>query len=227
MWTYRTPIKRHRATSAAPNDPHPQASPGIHTVRTSHRHPHGRSYRWLCALYFAGMLFGSLLFPRLNGPAGLFLEYESEAVLQLYSESAGVLFSSTFLAAFVQMTLVLILGLCVFGGPIILILLFGKGAWCGSFNAYLYSIHGFGAIPITAGLVIPPQMLTDGLFILLCGYALRCSSGLFRNTLGPQPAILRVQSSHLLRMYLILTLSDLAACAATVLLAQTLGELLL
>lgn len=226
MWTYKTPLKEKRP---APPERPPQPQPPHRTpvAHTAHRRSKGRLFRWLGALYLGGMLFGSLVFPRLIGPVALFLEYEADAVLQLYKEPSGVLFSSTFLAAFVQMTLAMILGLCVFGSPILAALLFGKGAWAGCFHAYLYGQRGLTALPITAGLILPPQLLTDGLLILLCGYALRCSSGLFRSTLGPQSTALRVQAPHLLRMYLVLTLLDLVSCFATVLLAQTVGRLLI
>ena len=75
--------------------------------------------------------------------------------------------------------------------------------------AWLYQTYRLKATALSAGLFLPTQCLMDVLMLKLCSFALRCSIGLLRGTLGKQPILLRVQSARLVRVYLVLTLCDL------------------
>lgn len=147
MWTYRTAAA---ALSAhAVNAVKPTSSSGAAKTIVKERSGQRGISRRLSAFYFAGMLFGEITFSRLTGAAGLFLQYEAASVTTLHQAAGGVLFSNLFLAAFVQMTSVVVLGLCAFGCPLILLLLIGKGAWCGCFYAWLYQTYRLKATALT------------------------------------------------------------------------------
>lgn len=224
MWTYRTAAA---ALSAhAVNAVKPASSSGAAKTIVKERSGQRGISRRLSAFYFAGMLFGEITFSRLTGAAGLFLQYEAASVTTLHQAAGGVLFSNLFLAAFVQMTSVVVLGLCAFGCPLILLLLIGKGAWCGCFYAWLYQTYHLKATALSAGLFLPTQCLMDVLMLKLCSFALRCSIGLLRGTLGKQPILLRVQSARLVRVYLVLTLCDLPLCLLSVALARVFSGML-
>ena len=224
MWTYRTAAA---ALSAhAVNAVKPASSSGAAKTIVKERSGQRGISRRLSAFYFAGMLFGEITFSHLTGAAGLFLQYEAASVTTLHQAAGGVLFSNLFLAAFVQMTSVVVFGLCAFGCPLILFLLIGKGAWCGCFYAWLYQTYRLKATALSAGLFLPTQCLMDVLMLKLCSFALRCSIGLLRGTLGKQPILLRVQSARLVRVYLVLTLCDLPLCLLSVALARVFGGML-
>ena len=224
MWTYRTAAAA--LTAHAVNAAKPSASSGTAKTIVKERSGQRGSNRRLSAFYFAGMLFGGITFSRLSGTAGLFLQYEAASVAALYQSAGGVLFSNLFLATFVQMTSAVVLGLCAFGCPLILLLLIGKGAWSGCFYAWLYQTYRLKAAALSAGLFLPPQCPMGGLMPKLCTVALRCSVGLLRGTLGKQPILLRVQSARLVRVYLVLTLCDLPLCLLSVALARVFGGML-
>lgn len=224
MWTYRTAAAA--LTAHAVNAAKPSASSGTAKTIVKERSGQRGSNRRLSAFYFAGMLFGGITFSRLSGTAGLFLQYEAASVAALYQSTGGVLFSNLFLATFVQMTSAVVLGLCAFGCPLILLLLIGKGAWSGCFYAWLYQTYRLKAAALSAGLFLPTQCLMDVLMLKLCSFALRCSVGLLRGTLGKQPILLRVQSTRLVRVYLVLTLCDLPLCLLSVALARVFGGMM-
>ena len=167
MWTYRTAAAA--LTAHAVNAAKPSASSGTAKTIVKERSGQRGSNRRLAVFYFAGMLFGGITFSRLSGTAGLFLQYEAASVAALYQSAGGVLFSNLFLATFVQMTSAVVLGLCAFGYPLILLLLIGKGAWSGCFYAWLYQTYRLKAAALSAGLFLPTQCLMD---VLRCAVPL-------------------------------------------------------
>ena len=236
MWTYHSPAlesaapaprpappQRPQPPAPPPRPPKPKPAPAplpSHAVKAGAAHRR-RANRLACgmgALYLAGLAAGAVCVSFLSEKLLAYAAYFTQFNLNLHKTgNQPLIFSTSFLSLFVQLTLVLMLGFCVLGCGLIPLFLVVKGAGTGCFFALLYTQVGTVKGLFLQALVFwLPEVLGSLIVILLSAFALRVSLGLAQGCTGQFPPALRQSSKCLVHRYLALCFAAMVPCACSV-----------
>lgn len=168
----------------------------------------------LGALYLLGLLFGAVCSRFLSATLLEFANYYASFMLRLYQQSdMALVFSTNFVALFAQMSLFLLMGLCVLGCGLIPIGIFVKGIGTGFFWAFVYSQLGTIKGMFMQSLMLwLPEVIASLLMITLCVAALRVSVGLLQICVGKSVETLSKEAKQLIKSYLLLCLLGAIPC---------------
>lgn len=166
--------------------------------------------------YLLGLAGGSLVYTTLSGAANEYFTRFLEAIFQRRAAAPVQLFSSGFLTAFFQLTLVMLCGFFVFGGLFLALFCTLKGAVFGGLCAALLSRCGPQAA-LGIALLWLPETLQALLLILLSCSACTASLWLARLCFGAQQDLTR-PLRPLLGRYTAVCLAAALPCALSVLL---------
>ncbi|MDD4850255.1 MAG: hypothetical protein PHO10_06090 [Gemmiger sp.] len=175
---------------------------------------------WFTLLFFAGYM-GGLAAGRvaLPGLCAGFAEYYLDK--QSFS-GVGIVFAGLFLAAFVQLSFVLLAGYCAVGMGLFVAFFGVKGVFLGLCTASLYQVGGAKGLVVYWLLTWLPEISLLVLTLLLAGSAARVCGPLFSLTLGsaaPHAGGLAAPARRCLKQYLLtlffaVFLCGFGACAA-------------
>lgn len=188
-----------------------------------------KNARLLGLAYLAGLPAGSLALSFLGKDASVYMEYYLDARLQMAAGPPQHTFSSLFLAAFLQFSLVLLCGFSAFGAALLLLQAAVRGAVFGCFCAGLlarYSMQGALAEGLFFWL---PEVLLAVIQIILGACAMRISLQLGALCFDgkPQPGQKpECSPRQLISCYLVCCLSALIPCGLSALLGLLFGPLL-
>ena len=218
MWIY--PAAPAERTSAVPKPPKPPVSPPVQPVQAEQtpalakkKASLPRELPLLAACYLVGILAASLYIGLSSGQTWAFTQYYCDFMMKLHSSGDAVLVCSVrFLTSFVQLSLLLLCGLCAFGSPLAGMLLFLKGTGTGLFCAALYGQYGARGVLINLLLFWLPEVLETLLILFMGRFAILSARNLAAlcfehprpaHTAGPQKLLFR---------YLVLCLIALVPC---------------
>lgn len=197
-------------------------------TRLQRKQRRGRRITGLGSLYLAGLLCGAVSNRYLSKQLMEYANYYANFTLQLHQQADKTLVLSTnFLAMFVQLTLFLLLGLCVLGCGLIPIGLFLKGTGTGLFLTFVY-----GQLGTVKGLFVQalifwlPEVLSSLIIIALCACALQVSVGFLQVCCFGKATIALPQTiKRLVKRYLVLCLVSILPCGMSALLSFLFGGL--
>lgn len=239
MWTYRESVQEPLAqpqaalkqkepalpVSASETQTKTEKKPEPYpAARTKHK-VRFRSAGCFGGIYLCGLTAGSVCTAFLGEQLLQYAEYFAASYLELYrSGSSELLFSTQFLAAFVQLTIVCILGFSVLGKWLLPAFVFAKGVGTGCFWAECIAELGLVKGFFTEALVFwLPEVLGAVIAILLSNKALQVSSALWNCCQDRICPLLKQKARQLFRSYLISCLAALFPCVLCVLLLQSFG----
>lgn len=146
-----------------------------------------KSARLLGLAYLAGLPAGSLAFQFLGADASAYMGYYLDARLQTMAGPPLRILSGQFLAAFLQLTLVLLCGFCAFGAALLVVQAVLRGAVFGCFCAGLLARYAMQGALAEGLLFWLPEVLQAALQILLGACALQMSLRLAALCFGGRP----------------------------------------
>ena len=171
------PAQRISVTAKPRPEPKPQPAPAVKPAAPAISAKKGSAQtQWLRLglCYLCGMLPVCLGVQALNGRPAEFLQFYVDSILNIHCGKDWMLvFSTEFLSAFVQLTLVLLCGLCAFGSPLVHGLLWIKGAGAGVLCSMLYLHRGIRGVVINLLLFWLPELLCTALLILFGRFAVQ------------------------------------------------------
>lgn len=173
----------------------------------------------LGAVYLLGVLLGAVCSRFLSESLLTYARYFALTDLELHKTgSAALIFSTSFLSRFCQLTLVLLLGFCVLGSGLIPLLLLLKGAGTGIFFSLLYAQLGpLQGMLLQALVFWLPEVLGSLLVVVISVNALHVSWGLLGSCLGKAAAGLGRSARKLVNQYLIGCFVCMIPCGLSVL----------
>lgn len=243
MWTYhedelkeQTPLvlptipkaeKEKPALEKKPislDKPEPRIQESVKTVRP--RKTRRKCSEWyLAGIYLCGLVAGSVCNAFLSETLLRYVGYFTQLNLDLYqTANSSILFSTRFLSFFVQLTVIWLLGFCVFGKWFIPVALYIKGMGTGCF--WIECIQKLGMLQglLLRGLILwPPELIITLVMLQLGCRSLETSCALWRACRGDSSESLRLQSKRLVRCYLISGLAALAPCILSAFLVRVFG----
>lgn len=179
------------------------------------------------AAYLAGLLAGSLALGLLGQDAAEYANLYRDARLELFCTATPLqLFSGQFLAAFLQLSLTALCGLCAIGVPFLVLLLMVRGAAFGCFCAALLAEHQAGGALILAVLFWLPEVFGALLQVLLSVWAMRSALQIGMLCFGKNSHRRLETPRRLLNAYLTLCLCSLLPCFLSAILALLFGPLI-
>ena len=177
--------------------------------------------------YLAGLLAGSLASAFLGPEAETYADLYRDALLELFRTAAPIqLFSSQFLAAFLQLSLTALCGLCALGIPFLFLLVMVRGAAFGCLCAALLAAYQAEGALIAALLFWLPEVLGALLQILLSVWAMQSALQIGMLCFGKNNARRPETPRRLLNVYLTLSLCSLLPCGLSAILALLFGPLI-
>lgn len=188
-----------------------------------------KNARLLGLAYLAGLPAGSLAFQFLGTDAGAYMGYYLDARLQTMAGPPLRILSGQFLAAFLQLTLVLLCGFCAFGAALLVLQAALRGAVFGCFCAGLLARYAMQGALAEGLLFWLPEVLQAALQILLGACALQMSLRLATLCFGgrPRPGQPAGEPARrLLSRYLACCLAALIPCALSALSGLLFGPVL-
>lgn len=188
-----------------------------------------KNARLLSLAYLAGLPAGSLAFSFLGKDAATYMEYYLDARLQMMTEPPLRIFSSQFLAAFLQLSLVLLCGFCAFGTVLLLLQAAVRGAVFGCFCAGLLARYSMQGALVEGLLFWLPEVLQAAIQIVLGACAARISLQLGTLCFDGKPQPGKPPESlprQLISCYLVCCLAALAPCGLSALLGLLFGPIL-
>lgn len=242
MWTYKAGQEKAAPEKAGPAPKQPAEAWGRSTgtqSKTADRQPpailpkakglpaaaqkHGLLF---CAAYLAGLLAGSFALRLLGQDAAEYASLYRDARLELFRTAAPLqIFSGQFLAAFLQLSLTALCGLCALGVPLLLLLLMVRGAAFGCFCAALLAEHQAKGALILAALFWLPEVFGALLQVLLSVWAMRSAQQLGMLCFGKNGPRRPETPRRLMNAYLSLCLCALLPCFLSAILALLFGPL--
>lgn len=185
---------------------------------------HGRLFG---VAYLAGILAGGLLFASMGQNAAAYIEFYRDALLELFHTAPPLqLFSGQFLAAFLQLSLTVLCGLCAFGMPFLFLLLILRGAVFGCFCAAVLAAYGPRGALITAILFWLPEVCGALIQAALSIWSMRSAMQIGTVCFGRNDPCRPETPRHLLNVYLTLCLCSLLPCGLSALLALLFGPMI-
>ena len=168
------------------------------------------------ALYGFGLLLAGVLTAFSGTRAQRFLQYFAAALLAQYTSGTVLhLFSTLFLAAAFLLILLLLLGFCAFGAPLIAALLMAKGIGSGVLIRQFFASFGWKGLLLYMLLMALPDLLLSFCLCLLGRDAMRSASALLhglQNSTAPQED---THMRYLVRRCLRLCLLQILSCGLT------------
>lgn len=188
-----------------------------------------KNARLLGLAYLAGLPAGSLAFQFLGADASAYMGYYLDARLQTMAGPPLRILSGQFLAAFLQLTLVLLCGFCAFGAALLVVQAALRGAVFGCFCAGLLARYAMQGALAEGLLFWLPEVLQAALQILLGACALQMSLRLAALCFGgrPRPGQPAGEPARrLLSCYLACCLAALVPCGLSALSGLLFGPVL-
>lgn len=188
-----------------------------------------KNARLLGLAYLAGLPAGSLAFQFLGTDAGAYMGYYLDARLQTMAGPPLRILSGQFLAAFLQLTLVLLCGFCAFGAALLVLQAALRGAVFGCFCSGLLARYAMQGALAEGLLFWLPEVLQAALQILLGACALQMSLRLAALCFGgrPRPGQPAGEPARrLLSCYLVCCLAALVPCGLSALSGLLFGPVL-
>lgn len=204
-----------------PKQPEPFPKP-----KTKQKHRY-RTEKYMGGIYLCGLTAGSVCTSFLGEQLLQYAQYFTSSSLKLYrSGNTELLFSTQFLAAFVQLSIVCVLGYGILGKWLLPVLLFTKGVGTGCFWAQCIAELGFlKGFFSEAVIFLMPEVISVAILIGLSSKALQISAALWNCCKDRICPLLKQQSKQLLYAYLISCLAALFPSALSVLLIQSFGKI--
>lgn len=137
-------------------------------------------YMILFAVFFAGVLAGSLSLKYMNGEgviklAGLADGFLESRALKPFAET----FLSSLKSALLPFLICMLMGFCALGQPVVLAAVFFRGAGFGASISLLYCSYGFQGFVITALLILLPATVGTGALLMSARESIRLSAVFF------------------------------------------------
>ncbi len=188
-----------------------------------------KNIRLLGIAYLAGLPAGSLAFHFLGADAGVYMGYYLDARLQTITGPPLRVLSNQFLAAFLQLSLVLLCGFCAFGAALLVLQAAVRGAVFGCFCAGLFGRYSMQGALAEGLLFWLPEVLQALVQIMLGACALQMSLQLAEHCFSEKTRpSLRIGEfpRQLLGCYLVCCLAETVPCSLSALLGLLFGPVL-
>lgn len=239
MWTYREIASEAEVQPIAVSAPKEKELPKVDSsgslsrnhqpepfpkARNKQKH-HFQTEKYMGGIYLCGLAAGSVCTSFLGEQLLQYAQYFMNSNLKMYrSGNAELLFSTQFLASFVQLSIVCILGYGILGKWLLPVFLFAKGVGTGCFWAQCITelgvLKGFLS---EAVIFLVPEVISAAILIALSSKSLQVSAALWNCCKERICPLLKQKSKKLLYAYLISCLTALFPSALCVLLVQSFG----
>ena len=213
MWTYRCPpsvspsntntikeFPRQTETMSMPSMPVPAvtqsskracehtATPGKekedHVIRSKSPTGHSKVNLLVSALYLLGLGLGIAAVQSLPQVTPFLTLYGRNLAQTGAQAGADMLFSMGFLGYIGVLLALLLVGLCAFGSPLVLTLIFLRGLWESAYVALLYAQSGWQGVLLYTLVFWIPGLLCVGFQLQFAAEALRTSRLIRQNCLA-------------------------------------------
>lgn len=241
MWTYRNSIQsvptasNHKTsqsvgqfTSASVLANCHCASPSFRSRIQSARSKQSRGlFISMCLLYLTGIICGIFISRLCNSSILNYMKYYTvTSTNRFINKQYSSIFCTQFLSLFLQLTVILLSGLCVFGVVLIPTILFIKGLGIGCFFSFIYLEFGIakGFFVETLFFLIPELIG----FLILCSISLVCwrvSQNLLNSCLRLPSAKLSENIRQMLYRYIKLSAISVLPCAVSILMSAVFSPL--
>lgn len=241
MWTYRNSIQAapntlgHKTFQSVGEFTSPPVVANTHSGNPSFRSRIQATRRKqsrglvtsVCLLYLVGIVCG-ICISRLCSSALLdyMKYYTATAANRFINKQYSSIFYTEFLSLFLQLTVILLAGLCVFGVVVIPVILFVKGVGIGCFFSFIYLQFGLAkGFFVEVLFFLLPELIS---VLILCSISLVCwrvSQNLLNSCLRFPTGKLSENIKKMMYRYIKLCAVSVLPCAVSVLMSAVFSPL--